>query len=89
MPVMGKLQRVARVQTLKVEPPWVNMASNSAPKSKKQTPEWTPNIYKIKNDGRLNSEKENLPVENLQHNWHKPEEALQMEFAAVAQKLSQ
>ena len=34
------------------------MASNSATKSKKQTPEQTPNIYKIQNGGRLNSEKE-------------------------------
>ena len=47
MPAMGKLQRVAKVQTLTVEPPYVNTASNLAPKSKKQTPEQTPNIYKI------------------------------------------
>ena len=55
---MVKCQRVAKVQTLPVEPPLVNMASNLAPKSKKQTPEWTPNIYKIQNDGWPNSEKE-------------------------------
>ena len=44
MPAMGKLQRVTMVQTLMVEPPEVNMASNLAPESRKQTPEWIPNI---------------------------------------------
>ena len=44
MPVMGELQRVAMAQTLMVEPPQGNTASNLAPESRKETPEWTPNI---------------------------------------------
>ena len=52
MPTMGKLQRFAMAQTLKAEPQEGNMASSMAPKSRKQTPEQTPNIQQ-QTGGRL------------------------------------
>ena len=44
MPGMGKLQRVAMVQTPMVELPGVNIASSIAPESRKQIPEQATNI---------------------------------------------
>ena len=44
MPVTGKLQGMAMVQTPMVEPPRVDMASSMAPEIRKQTPEQTPNM---------------------------------------------
>ena len=39
--------------------------------------------------GRLNSEKETYLWEKLWDNWHRPEEALKMEVAAVAWRQGQ
>ena len=82
MPAMGKLQRIAMVQTQMVEPPEVNMTSSMAAESRHQNRHQT---YNIQNGGRLNSEKENLPVEDPWHNWHRSDKASEMEVAAVAQ----
>ena len=52
MPDMGKLQRVAMVQTSVFELS-VNMSSSMASENRNHTPEQTPNIYKYKTMGGL------------------------------------
>ena len=89
MPATGKLQGVAGVQTPMVEPPGVNMASSRAHLKVETRQQNIHQTYNIQNSGRLNSGKRNLPVENPRHNWHRPEEALKMEVAAVAWRQGQ
>ena len=59
MPAMGKLQRVAMVQTPMVEPPDLNMASSMALESRKQNRHQNRHqTYNLQNGGRFNCEKE-------------------------------
>ena len=84
MPAMGKLNRVTMMPAPMVDPPKVSKACSMVPETEriqqdrhqtyKNTKWWEAQLWK-----------RNLPAEYPWHKWYNPEEASEMEIAAVAQ----